>query len=73
MCDIGAFEAPAPGCSGDVDGDGDTDVFDFAELAASFGAGPGATREMGDLTGDGHVDVFDFAELAADFGCMGGP
>ncbi len=63
--------APAPGCPGDVNGDGSTDVFDFAELANGFGAGPGASREMGDLTGDGFVDVFDFAELAEDFGCAG--
>jgi hypothetical protein len=40
------------------------------DLAANFGAGPGATREQGDLTGDGFVDVFDFGELAADFGCV---
>jgi hypothetical protein len=60
---------PVPGCAGDVDGDGDTDVFDFADLSANFGAAPGATREQGDLTGDGVVDVFDFSELAADFGC----
>jgi hypothetical protein len=52
-------------CAGDVDGDGDTDVFDFADLASNFGAGPGATRAEGDLTGDGFVDVFDFADLAS--------
>ena len=68
--DIRLDASPAPaGCAGDVDGDGDTDVFDFADLASSFGAGPGATREQGDVTGDGFVDVFDFAELASDFGC----
>jgi hypothetical protein len=60
-------------CAGDVDGDLDCDVFDFAEQAANFGAGPGATREQGDLTGDGFVDVFDFGELSADFGCDLGP
>ncbi len=61
--------APTPDCPGDIDGNGSTDVFDFAELASNFGAGPGATRAEGDLTGDGFVDVFDFGELAADFGC----
>jgi hypothetical protein len=60
----------APGCAGDVNGDGVTDVFDFGDLAANFGAGPGATRAQGDLTGDGFVDVFDFGDLAADFGCV---
>jgi hypothetical protein len=61
--------APTPGCQGDVNGDGATDVFDFGDLAANFGAGPDATREQGDLNGDGFVDVFDFGDLAADFGC----
>ncbi len=58
-----------PACVGDVNEDGFVDVFDFSDLAANFGAGPGATREQGDLTGDGFVDVFDFSELAANFGC----
>jgi hypothetical protein len=62
-------EAPTPGCAGDVNGDGSTDVFDFGDLASNFGAGPDATREQGDLNGDGFVDVFDFGDLAADFGC----
>jgi hypothetical protein len=60
---------PGPACAGDVNGDGVTDVFDFSDLAANFGAGPDATREQGDLNGDGVVDVFDFGDLAADFGC----
>jgi hypothetical protein len=60
---------PALACLGDVDGDGDTDVFDFASMAAHFGVGPGATQEQGDLDGDGYVNVFDFATLAGDFGC----
>jgi predicted alpha/beta superfamily hydrolase len=63
------IDAPAPGCAGDVNGDGATDVFDFSDLAAGFGAGPGATRAQGDLTGDGRVDVFDFGVLASDIGC----
>ncbi len=65
----GCPAVPVPTCAGDITGDGVTDVLDFAELAANFGAGPGATFEQGDLTGDGFVDVLDFAELAADFGC----
>jgi hypothetical protein len=70
--DRGAYEvqAPTPACPGDIDGDNDTDVFDFAALADGFGSGPGATRGAGDLTGDGFVDVFDFATLAEDFGCL---
>ena len=61
--------APDVTCDADVTGDGFTDVFDFAIIADSFGAGPGATFEQGDVTGDGFVDVFDFAVLADEFGC----
>jgi parallel beta-helix repeat protein len=74
IIDMGAHEfqgvspPPCP-CVGDIDGDCDTDVFDFSALAANFGSGPGASRAQGDLTGDGFVDVFDFSELAANFGC----
>ncbi len=56
-------------CPGDINNDGATDVFDFADLAINFGAGPGATQAQGDLNGDGFVDIFDFADLADDFGC----
>lgn len=58
---------PAP-CAGDLDGDLDTDVLDFAIFASNFGTSvtPGTN---GDLTGDGAVDVFDFTEFASDFGC----
>ena len=57
--------------TGDVNGDGVVDVFDFADLAANFGEGTPscATRAQGDLNCDGVVDVFDFGELAGVFGC----
>jgi hypothetical protein len=60
---------PGPDCNADINGDGFVDIFDFADLADNFGAGPDATREQGDLNGDGFVDIFDFADLADDFGC----
>lgn len=61
---------PPPGCVGDIDGDGFTDLNDFAILALNFGSGPGATSQDGDLNGDGFVDLDDFAILAVDFGCL---
>ncbi len=63
--------ACVPACSGDVDGDGDVDVFDFADLAEAFGSSSGGAsyNPDADLNGDGSVDVFDFADLAEDFGC----
>jgi hypothetical protein len=60
---------PGVVCPGDVDADGDVDVFDFSDMAAAFGSGPCAAPAQGDVNGDGEVDVFDFAELAAGFGC----
>jgi hypothetical protein len=68
------FGAPvAPACPGDFNGDGATNVFDFAILADNFGAGPGATYEQGDINGNGFIDVFDFADFTNDFGCVDDP
>ena len=60
---------PPPACAGDIDGDADTDVFDFAILAANFG-GSVPLGSSGDLDNDGDVDILDFGALAADFGCV---
>jgi hypothetical protein len=56
-------------CVGDIDGDGDTDVFDFGIFAPNFGATGLPPFTGGDLDGDGDVDVFDFGFFAPDFGC----
>lgn len=65
---VRAFVEPY-GCIGDINGDFNTDLNDFAILAVHFGGGPGLTRAQGDLNGDGFVDLNDFAILAVDFGC----
>jgi T5SS/PEP-CTERM-associated repeat protein len=64
---------PAPACVADITGDGVTDVFDFSDLAAAFGATPADPNwdPGADLNDDDVVDVFDFSDLAADFGCVG--
>lgn len=62
---------PAPTCSGDINGDGATDLNDFAILATNFGITSGASRAQGDLNADGAVNLNDFAILATDFGCDG--
>jgi hypothetical protein len=46
---------------GDVDGDGDTDLADYAIIKSNFFLATGATRSQGDLTGDGKVLLDDFA------------
>ncbi len=81
ITDAGAFDAgtlgsacltltlaPPSECAGDLDGDGDTDVFDFGIFSGSFGSAV-APGTGGDLDGNGVVDVFDFGIFGADFGC----
>ncbi|MFG0253125.1 MAG: FG-GAP-like repeat-containing protein [Phycisphaerales bacterium JB038] len=51
-------------CSGDLDGDGDTDQADLGTLLASYGVDDG-----GDLNGDGFTDQADLGELLSDYGC----
>jgi hypothetical protein len=76
--DIGTIVAsPGPvsfttaACKADIDGDGDTDIFDFAILADVFGLSLDDPQydPSADLNGDDTVNTFDFAELADDFGC----
>jgi len=69
IVDMGAYEfqggAPIPG---DLDGDGDVDLSDLAQLLAHYGMTEGATYEDGDLDGDGDVDLADLAALLAVYG-----
>ncbi|MEO1130918.1 MAG: hypothetical protein AAFX05_14590, partial [Planctomycetota bacterium] len=65
---------PLPGCSGDINFDGSSNLADFTILAMYFGAsglpsGAGESRSVGDLDDDGDVDLGDFTLLAANFGC----
>jgi len=54
-------------CSGDVDGDGDTDLDDITIMLVNFGCtGGGCT---GDLDADGDTDLDDITLLLLDFGC----
>ena len=53
-------------CPGDLDGDGDIDLTDLAQLLSHYGTIEGAIYEDGDLDGDG--DLTDLAELLADYG-----
>lgn len=58
----------APACSGDADGDGDTDLSDLNLVLFNFGtAQPAGTN--GDVDGDGDVDLTDLNTVLFDFGC----
>ncbi len=61
-----------PSCSGDLLGDGDTDIDDYEVLADCL-VGPGQAVASGceptDLDTDGDVDLVDFAAFQVAFGC----
>jgi len=59
------FESPA--CTGDLDGDGDTDQADLGILLADWGCTGGDCP--GDLNADGNTDQADLGILLADWGC----
>ena len=57
-------DTPCP----DLDGDGDVDLADLAQLLAHYGVTSGASFEDGDIDGDGDVDLADLAALLAEYG-----
>ena len=72
VSDIGAVYFDQ-GIVGDLDGDGQVDLSDLAQLLAHYGTTSGALPEEGDLDGDGDVDLSDLAALLANYGPGGAP
>lgn len=59
--------------NGDVDGDNEVAIGDYAQLSSAFGSVPGDPHwnPEADLNGDGEVDIGDYAILSANFGMTG--
>ena len=65
IVDIGAYEYQ---CDGDLDGDGDIDLPDLAQLLSNYGTTSGACYADGDIDLDGDVDLSDLSALLAVYG-----
>ena len=59
-----------PELTGDLDGDGDVDLQDLAQLLAHYGVASGASYQDGDVDGDGDVDLADLAALLGNYGSV---
>jgi hypothetical protein len=59
--------------NGDIDGDNEIAIGDYAQLSTAFGSEPGDPNwnAMADINGDDGVDIGDFAVLSANFGMEG--
>ena len=55
---------------GDMDGDGDVDIFDIVIIASAYGTSIGnpAYNPNADIDGDGDVDIFDVVIAAGNYG-----
>jgi len=64
------FEATLINQPGDVDGDGDVDIFDLFVVASAFGtvAGDAGFKPACDFDGDGDVDINDLYTCGSNFG-----
>lgn len=59
--------------NGDVDGDNEVTIGDYALLSTAFGSTPGDPNwnPLADLDGDDEVSIGDYAVMSAEFGAMG--
>jgi hypothetical protein len=56
--------------AGDIDGDGDVDIFDIVIIADAYGSSEGEPKynAICDIDGDGDVDIFDVVIAAGNYG-----
>ena len=64
--------SPRPSISGDLDADGDLDIFDYNVLVSHFGSRkpPGVT--FADIDSDNDVDIFDYNLFVGYYLCRKG-
>ena len=67
IVDMGAYEYQ---CTGDLDGSGQINLADLAQLLGGYGETAGMTYYDGDLDGDGDIDLADLAELLGLYGTV---
>ena len=65
---LGLWIGDEPSCPGDLNGDGQRNLDDLAEMLSNYGITSGATPEQGDMNGDGAVNLDDLAGLLAVYG-----
>jgi hypothetical protein len=59
---------PPGGKPGDLDSDGDVDIFDYNQLVTDFGWSGSPGGKPADIDSDGDVDIFDYNILVTNFG-----
>ena len=68
-CATSSTPTPTPVTkSGDLNGDGKVDIFDYNLLVADFGKTGAAGFSPADIDKNGKVDIFDYNQLIANFG-----
>jgi len=63
-------KSPLPTLPGDIDKDGDVDIFDYNLIIQHFGNT--SCGNVADINGDCKVDIFDYNLLVSNFGKKGG-
>ena len=67
-CFLACFDRTLCACYGDLNGDGQINLADLAQLLGNYGRSSGAAYADGDLSADGDIDLADLAALLSRYG-----